>query len=62
MKERCVSSISEALSGYFVKHFAALREQHPGLIVQISSSNHASDLMRGEAGIWRDSRVRWTGA
>lgn len=42
-------SISEALSGYFVKHFAALREQHPGLTVQISSSNHASDLMRGEA-------------
>ena len=42
-------SISEALSSYFVKHFAALREQHPGLIVQISSSNHASDLMRGES-------------
>jgi len=42
-------SISEASSGYFVKHFAALRERHPGLIVQISSGNHTSDLMRGEA-------------
>ena len=42
-------SISEALSGYFVKHFAALRERHPSLVVQISSGNHASDLMRGEA-------------
>ena len=42
-------SISEATSGYFVKNFAALRERHPGLLVQISSGNHASDLMRGEA-------------
>jgi DNA-binding transcriptional LysR family regulator len=42
-------SVSEAISGYFVKHFAALREQHPCLMVQISSGNHASDLMRGEA-------------
>jgi DNA-binding transcriptional LysR family regulator len=42
-------SVSEALSGYFVRHFAALRERHPGLVVQISSGNHASDLMRGEA-------------
>jgi DNA-binding transcriptional LysR family regulator len=42
-------SVSEALSHYFVNHFAALRERHPGLVVQIFSSNHASDLMRGEA-------------
>jgi DNA-binding transcriptional LysR family regulator len=42
-------SVSEALSGYFVKHFAALRERHPGLVVQMSSGNQASDLMRGEA-------------
>src|SRR4051794_11556983 len=38
-------SVSELLSGYFVKRFAALRERHPKLLVQISSSNQASDLM-----------------
>jgi DNA-binding transcriptional LysR family regulator len=42
-------SISEALSGYFVKNFAPFRERHPGVVVQISTGNHASDLMRGEA-------------
>ena len=42
-------SMSEALSGYFVTNFATLRERHPALVVQISSGNHASDLMRGEA-------------
>ena len=42
-------STSEAISGYFVKQFAALRTQHPGLIVQILSGNHSADLMRGEA-------------
>jgi DNA-binding transcriptional LysR family regulator len=40
---------SEALSGYFVKQFAALRERHPGLMVEILSGNRAFDLMRGEA-------------
>jgi DNA-binding transcriptional LysR family regulator len=42
-------SISEAISGYFVKHFTSLRERHPGLMVQIASGNQAADLMRGEA-------------
>jgi len=42
-------STSEALSGYFVKRFMALRERHPGLVVEILSGNHASDLLRGEA-------------
>jgi DNA-binding transcriptional LysR family regulator len=42
-------AVSEAMSGYFVKHFAGLRERHCGLVVQISSGNQASDLMRGEA-------------
>jgi len=42
-------STSEAISGYFVKQFAALRAQYPGLMVQIASGNQSSDLMRGEA-------------
>jgi len=42
-------SISEAISGYFVQQFTALRAQHPGLDVQISSGNQSADLMRGEA-------------
>src|SRR3954463_10253828 len=42
-------SISEAFTGYFVTHFGSLRERHPNLVVQISSSNHSADLMRGEA-------------
>ena len=42
-------SISEAMSGYFVKRFATLRQKHPGLVVQMSSGNHSSDLLRGEA-------------
>lgn len=42
-------SVSEAVSGYFVKQFAALRERHPRLLVQMSSGNQACDLMRGEA-------------
>ena len=40
---------SEALSGYFVKQFAALRERHPDLMVEILSGNRAYDLSRGEA-------------
>lgn len=40
---------SEALSGYFVKQFAALRERHPDLMVEILSGNRAYDLTRGEA-------------
>lgn len=42
-------SISEAFTGYFVKHFGSLRERHPNLTVQISSGNRSADLMRGEA-------------
>ena len=42
-------SVSEAFSGYFVQHFAALRQRHPGLMVQISSGNQNADLLRGEA-------------
>ena len=42
-------AISEAMSGYFVKQFAGLRERHRDLVVQISSGNQASDLLRGEA-------------
>jgi DNA-binding transcriptional LysR family regulator len=42
-------STSEALSGYFVRTFTALRERHPKLLVEILSGNHASDLLRGEA-------------
>jgi DNA-binding transcriptional LysR family regulator len=42
-------SISEAFTGYFVKHFGALRERHPNLVVEISSGNRSVDLMRGEA-------------
>lgn len=40
---------SEALSGYLVKQFVALRERHPQLVVEILSGNRAFDLMRGEA-------------
>ncbi len=42
-------SVSEALSGYFVKRSAALRDRHPGLTVEVQTGNHASDLLRGEA-------------
>jgi DNA-binding transcriptional LysR family regulator len=42
-------SVSEALSGYFVKQSAALRERLPGLTVEVQTGNHASDLLRGEA-------------
>ncbi len=42
-------SVSEALSSYFVKHSAALRDRHPGLMVDVQIGNHASDLLRGEA-------------
>lgn len=42
---------SEALSGYFVKQLAALRQKHPSLVVEILSGNRAYDLMRGEADI-----------
>src|ERR1041385_2640809 len=40
---------SEALSGYFVKQIARLRERYPGLVVEILSGNRAYDLLRGEA-------------
>lgn len=40
---------SEAFSSYFVKQLAALRQRHPGLVVEILSGNRAFDLMRGEA-------------
>jgi len=40
---------SEALSGYIVRQLAALREQHPALVVEVLSGNRAFDLMRGEA-------------
>ena len=42
-------SVSEALSGYLVKQSAALRDRHPGLMVEMLIGNHASDLLRGEA-------------
>jgi len=42
-------SVSEALSSYFVKQSAALRDRHPGLTVEVQTGNHASDLLRGEA-------------
>jgi DNA-binding transcriptional LysR family regulator len=42
-------SISEAISGYMVKQSAALRDRHPGLMVEMLIGNHASDLLRGEA-------------
>ena len=42
-------STSESASVYFVQRFVALRERHPGLVVEILSGNHASDLLRGEA-------------
>jgi DNA-binding transcriptional LysR family regulator len=42
-------SVSEALSGYFVKQTATLRDLHPGLTVEMLIGNHASDLLRGEA-------------
>ena len=42
-------SVSEALSGYFVKQSTALRDRHPGLMVEMLIGNHASDLLRGEA-------------
>ncbi len=40
---------SEAISGYFVRQLAVLRERHPALVVEILSGNRAFDLMRGEA-------------
>jgi DNA-binding transcriptional LysR family regulator len=42
-------AVSEALSAYFIKQTAALRERHPGLTVEMVISNQASDLLRGEA-------------
>ncbi len=42
-------SVSEAMSGYFVKRSPALRDRHPGLMVEVLTGNHASDLLRGEA-------------
>ena len=42
-------SVSEALSSYLVKQSAALRDRHPGLMVEMLIGNHASDLLRGEA-------------
>jgi DNA-binding transcriptional LysR family regulator len=42
-------SVSEAISAYFVKQSAALRERHPGLMMEMLIGNHASDLLRGEA-------------
>jgi DNA-binding transcriptional LysR family regulator len=42
-------SVSEAISGYFVKKSAALRDRHPGLMMEMLIGNHASDLLRGEA-------------
>ncbi len=40
---------SEAVSGYLVTQFAALRERYPELTVEILSGNRAYDLLRGEA-------------
>ena len=40
---------SEAISVYFVRELGALRERHPGLVVEILSGNRSFDLMRGEA-------------
>jgi DNA-binding transcriptional LysR family regulator len=42
---------SEAISGYLVKNFVALRERHPQLMVEILSGNRSFDVMRGEADI-----------
>lgn len=42
---------SEAFSDYLVRHLPALYECHPGLEVEILSSNRVFDLMRGEADI-----------
>src|SRR5450432_2411088 len=36
-------STSEAVSGYLVRAFTALRERLPGLLVEILSGNHAAD-------------------
>ena len=40
---------SEAFSGFLVHQLAALRERHPGLMVDVLSGNRSFDLMRGEA-------------
>lgn len=40
---------SEGFSGFLVKRLAALRTQHPGLMVQVLSGNQPLDLTRGEA-------------
>jgi DNA-binding transcriptional LysR family regulator len=42
-------AVSEALSGYFIKQSSALRDRHPGLMVEVLIGNQASDLLRGEA-------------
>jgi DNA-binding transcriptional LysR family regulator len=42
-------SVSEALSAYLIKQSAALRDRHPGLMVEMLIGNHASNLLRGEA-------------
>jgi DNA-binding transcriptional LysR family regulator len=42
-------SISEALSGYFIKQSGALRDRHPALTVEMLIGNQVSDLLRGEA-------------
>jgi len=42
-------TIPEAHSTYVVQHLAALRERHPGLLLDILSGNREFDLRRGEA-------------
>jgi DNA-binding transcriptional LysR family regulator len=44
-------TVSELLSGYFVKKLTALRERHPQLVVEILAGNRAFDLLRGEADV-----------
>jgi DNA-binding transcriptional LysR family regulator len=42
---------SEALSGYMVKQLAALRANHPALLVEVLAGNRSYDLSRREADI-----------
>lgn len=40
---------SEAMSGFLVRRFGALRARFPGLVVEVLSGNERFDLSRGEA-------------
>lgn len=42
-------TIPEAANGYAMRRLGALRERHPGLLLEILSENRALDLRRGEA-------------